>query len=291
MIEIKFQKKLSGSNGEMFLQVNSKLSEGEIITLYGASGAGKTTTLRVLAGLTTVENGFIKVGDEVWLDTINKINLLPQKRELGFVFQDYALFPNMSVKKNLEFAINNRKDTAFINHLLEITDLVKLADRKPTTLSGGQKQRVALARALVRKPKILLLDEPLSAIDSELRIKLQNDILKFHKEFNLTTILVSHNLSEIFRLSNKVLIIEEGKIVKSGTVSEVFIDKKLSGKFKFEGEVLSIEKNDVVFVVTIAIGNNITKVIATKTEIEQLAIGSKVIVSSKAFNPILLPVN
>ena len=290
MISLNINKELLSSSGKLNLNLDIKINEQEFLTIYGNSGAGKTTTLRILAGLTMPDKGYIKVGDEVWLDTENKINLPPQQRSIGFVFQDYALFPNMSVRKNLEYALSSKKDLSIINSLLEITDLQNLADRKPETLSGGQRQRVALARALVRKPKILLLDEPLSALDLEMRKKLQGEILRIHKQFNLTTILVSHDLKEIFRLSNRVMIIENGQITKSGELSEVFIEKKLSGKFKFEGEILSIKKSDVVYVVIVSIGNNIVKVIAAENEIENLTAGDSVIVSSKAFNPLLIPV-
>ena len=124
----------------------------------------------------------------------------------------------------------------------------------------------------------------------EMRLKLQDEILKIHKRFDIITILVSHNLSEIFKLSNRVLVIDKGKIIKSGLPTEVFIEKKLSGKFKFEGEILAIQKSDVVYIVTISIGNNPVKVIATKNEIRDLKVGDRVIVASKAFNPILIPI-
>ncbi len=195
----------------------------------------------------------------------------------------------MTVRKNLEYALSSQEDPGIVDRLLEIVDLRKLAGRKPDTLSGGQRQRVALARALVRKPKILLLDEPLAALDMEMRRKLQDELLNIHKEFTITTILVSHNLAEIFRLSNRVAVIETGLITRSGALADVFIGKKLSGKFKFEGEILNIEHDDVVYILTVSIGNNVVKVIATEDEAGQLSVGDKVIVSSKAFNPLLIP--
>jgi molybdate transport system ATP-binding protein len=267
-----------------------RIGEHDFVTLYGKSGAGKTTTLRILAGLTAPDSGYIQVGDNVWLDSQKGINLPPQARPIGFVFQDYALFPNMTVRKNLEYALTSRKERDIVDELLEVVDLKNLANRKPDTLSGGQRQRVALARALVRRPRILLLDEPLSALDMEMRLKLQDEILNIHRRFNITTILVSHNFSEIFKLSNRVLIIEQGKIIHSGPPAEVFIAKKLSGKFKFEGEILEKQKSDVVYILTVSIGNNLVKVIATKEEAAQLQTGDRVIVASKAFNPILIPV-
>ncbi len=290
MIELKFNKKLLSADGEMTLDIDMKIARGDLITLYGNSGAGKTTTLRILAGLTEPDSGFIKINNELWLNTSERINLPPRKRSVGFVFQDYALFPNMTVRKNLEYALAKNSKRELIDEILDITELTKLADRKPESLSGGQKQRVALARAIVRKPKILLLDEPLSALDTNMRKKLQDEIYKLHLKFGLTTILVSHSLSEIFKLSKKVYILENGQIIRSGDLSSVFIEKKLSGKYKFEGEILSIKKDDVVYIVTVTIGNNIVKVIATDNEVANLSPGDKVIVSSKAFNPLIMSV-
>ncbi len=289
MIALEFRKELLTAEGKMVLDINLRIDERDCLTLYGKSGAGKTTTLRILAGLAEPDEGFIQVGGDIWLDTDKGINWPPQKRSCGLVFQDYALFPNMTVRKNLEYALSSQEDPGIVDRLLEIVDLRKLAGRKPDTLSGGQRQRVALARALVRKPKILLLDEPLAALDMEMRRKLQDELLNIHKEFTITTILVSHNLAEIFRLSNRVAVIETGLITRSGALADVFIGKKLSGKFKFEGEILNIEHDDVVYILTVSIGNNVVKVIATEDEAGQLSVGDKVIVSSKAFNPLLIP--
>lgn len=288
MIKIKIRKQLIAAEGNMDLVIDLEVKEKEFITLFGKSGAGKTTILRILAGLTQPDEGFIKVGNEIWLDVERKINLSPQIRKIGFVFQDYVLFPNMTVKENLEYALESKMDKAVIDKLLEVVDLKELQDRKPDTLSGGQKQRTALARALVRNPKILLLDEPLSALDAGMRLRLQDEIIKIHKQFNITTILASHDLAEILKLSNKVFFIEKGIIVKSGIPPDVFTKENISGKFKFIGEIIDIQKNDVVYILTVLIGNNITKVIATENELEDLKIGDKVTVASKAFNPIIM---
>lgn len=290
MINFRFTKQLIATEGTINLRVDQEVGEHDFVTLYGKSGAGKTTTLRILAGITDPDEGCIQVGGETWFDSRKGINLPPQKRSIGFVFQDYALFPNMTVRKNLEYALASQKDRGIVDELLEVVDLQNLADRKPDSLSGGQRQRVALARALVRRPQILLLDEPLSALDMEMRLKLQDAILNIHRRFNITTILVSHNFSEIFKLSNRVLIIDRGEIIKSGAPADVFIGKKLSGKFKFEGEILQKQKSDVVYILTVSIGNNLVKVIATEEEAAQLQPGDRVIVASKAFNPILIPV-
>jgi molybdate transport system ATP-binding protein len=290
MIKLDIKKQLLAADGNIELNINLQIAEQDFVTLYGKSGAGKTTTLRILAGLTDPDGGQIQVGDEIWFDSKKGINLPPQNRRIGFVFQDYALFPNMTVRKNLAYALGSHRDAGIVDTLLEMVDLKNLAERKPDTLSGGQRQRVALARALVRRPKILLLDEPLSALDMEMRLKLQDEILNLHKQFDMTTILVSHTLTEIFRLSHRVVVIDRGKIIKSGKPADVFIERKLSGKYKFEGEILEMQKDDVVHILTLSIGNNVVKVIATDDEARGLRIGDKVIISSKAFNPILMPV-
>jgi molybdate transport system ATP-binding protein len=157
MIKIDINKQLHGSSGKMDLDVNLEIKQGEFLALAGLSGSGKTTLLRILAGLEEA-NGTIKIDDSVWLD--EKVYLAAQKREIGFVFQDYALFTNLSVLNNLLYV---NKDKELANHLLEITELSELKNRLPQTLSGGQKQRVSLCRALMNKPKLLLMDEPLSA--------------------------------------------------------------------------------------------------------------------------------
>jgi molybdate transport system ATP-binding protein len=211
MIAIDIHKKLSAATGEMLLEVNTQIPSGQLLTLYGKSGAGKTTLLRILAGLTEADKGQITIDGVTWLDTNKKIKLPPQQRNIGFVFQDYALFPNMTVQENLSFALKKEQSSSIIKELIELIELGDLRKQKPKTLSGGQKQRVALARALVQQPKLLLLDEPLSAIDSEMRNKLQTYLLKVQQTYDLTTILVSHDESEIRKMSTAILILDQGK--------------------------------------------------------------------------------
>jgi molybdate transport system ATP-binding protein len=200
MIDIKIQKKLFGAKGEMSLRVNLRVEKGEFIALTGKSGSGKTTLLRILAGLEEA-SGEIQVANTPWMN--RQKSLPPQKREIGFVFQDYALFENMTIEQNLLFVAN---DIELASHLLEMTELSELKNRYPNSLSGGQKQRVSICRALMRRPKILLLDEPLSALDAAMRTKLQNELLTLHKEFGTTTIMVSHDPSEIYRLASRVIV-------------------------------------------------------------------------------------
>ncbi|NTW48787.1 MAG: ATP-binding cassette domain-containing protein, partial [Chlorobiales bacterium] len=152
MIDINIEKDLIGADGKFQLQVSFKVDKNEFLCLFGKSGSGKTTILRSLAGLETPDKGTIKVGNDVWFDSEKKINLPVQRRRIGFVFQNYSLFPNMTVAENLGYAMD-KKDKAKISDLLETVELTELKDRYPATLSGGQQQRVAVARALARDPE------------------------------------------------------------------------------------------------------------------------------------------
>ena len=286
-MKLKLHKRLHSTGGEMDLSMNFNIREGQFITLFGESGAGKTSVLRMIAGLMQPDEGVISVHDQIWYDSEKKINLSPQKRNIGVVFQDYALFPNMTVRENLQFALQKGQNHKVINELIEIVELGSLESRSPLTLSGGQKQRVAIARAIVQRPKILLLDEPLSALDAKIRIKLQDYLLDLHRSFGLTTILISHDVSEIFKLSDDVIKMKQGSIIKQGSPTDVFINQEISGKFKFAGEVLHIEKQEVIYVITVMIQSTIVKVVAQESEVTDLHIGDRVMVASKAFNPII----
>ncbi|MFT6783544.1 MAG: molybdate transport system ATP-binding protein [Saprospiraceae bacterium] len=288
MIEIAIKKELNGASGSILLDVELILEKGSLTTLYSPSGAGKTSILRMIAGLMIPDEGAIKVNDDHWFSHAEKVNISPQKRRVGLVFQDYALFPNMTILENLKYAQSRLSSNSIISEIIEITELGTLQDRLPSTLSGGQKQRVALARALVQRPEILLLDEPLSALDQDMRTKLQRYILDAHKQFGLTTILVSHDIGEVFKMSDIVVVLDEGQIIKCGSPIEVFSNKKVSGKFQFTGEVLGIQKQGFIYILSIFIGNDIVKVIAEETEANNFIIGDKVLVASKAFNPIEL---
>ncbi|MDN5125445.1 ABC transporter ATP-binding protein [Aliarcobacter butzleri] len=279
MIEIKINKPLHGSNGTMNLDIDLKINKGEFVALSGLSGSGKTTLLRILAGLENA-TGTLKIDNEYWLN--EKYSKDSQKRDIGFVFQDYALFPNFTVLQNLLYV---KKDKELAKHLLDMTDMYELKNRYPNSLSGGQKQRVSLCRALMNKPKLLLMDEPLSALDPQMRTKLQNEILTLHKEFNTTTIMVSHDPSEMYRLASRVLVLDYGKIVNDGLPKDILLKTKGSQKFSFEGELLDIVRVDVIDIAIISIGQQLVEIVLTKEESKTLKIGQKVNVSTKAFTP------
>lgn len=290
MISIDIRKALHSAEGPLQLQVRETIPAGELVAVYGKSGAGKTTLLRILAGLMEPEEGMITVADAIWFDAAKKRSLPPQKRGVGFVFQDYALFPNMTVRENIAFASRGKGDRDIVEELIGLIGLHALAERKPGKLSGGQQQRVALARSLARRPTLLLLDEPFAALDLEMRLALQDELLALHKRFNLTTILVSHDIAEVVKIADRVLHLDRGAVLRSGTPHDLFVDQRVSGKFKFLGEILSLQPGGVVTIVSVQIGNNVVKVVATADEAAAFRTGDRVMVSSKAFNPIIVKV-
>jgi molybdate transport system ATP-binding protein len=290
MIEIDIAKKLFSAQGEFTLALKFNIEQGEFVSLFGESGAGKTTLLRCLAGLEKPDTGSIKVNGESWFDSKAGFMLPAQHRRAGYMFQDYALFPNMTVRGNLEFALRPGGSKKRVAELIELMGLGELQQRKPATLSGGQKQRVALARALAAEPRLLLLDEPFSALDHAIRVRLQDEVMRMQRHFGLTTVMVSHDISEVYKLSQRVMVIEQGSIAKQGTPAEVFKAGQAAGKFSFAGEVLDIETADVVFAVTLLVGNQIVRVIATAEEVKSLKQGDRVMLLSKAFNPVMVPV-
>ena len=288
MLRVNVTKKLMTAEGPLDLRVDFDVANGEFVTVYGPSGTGKTTILRMIAGLVKPDEGFISVDGHVWFDSVKKINVPARERRTGFVFQEYSLFPNMTVQENLAYALEHKADIGHIDEFLKIVGLEELQHRKPDQLSGGQKQRVALIRALLRKPLVYLLDEPLAALDIDMRLRLQDEILRLYRQACITTVFVSHDIPEVFKLAGNVFVLGEGKIIKSGLAADIFAGTQISGKFKFPGEIVEIRKDQGVNILTILVGNNPVKIVATDQEMQDLAVGSKVIVASKAFNPILI---
>ena len=233
MFDIKIVKKLQ--NFELNLEIKS---DEKLIAIVGKSGSGKTTFLRCIAGFENIDDGYIKIDNQNWE------NLSPQKRDFGIVFQNYALFPNMNVFENLKFALN---DEHKIKELIKIMELEGLEKRYPHNLSGGEKQRVALARAMLNNPKILLLDEPFSALNYELKQKLYKEIEIIKQNFDTQIILISHDIGEVYRLADKVIEIEDGKIISDFRTGKIPIGKIVEKK---EKEMI-VECNGEIFRVLI----------------------------------------
>jgi molybdate transport system ATP-binding protein len=286
MIHIDVTKRLLSANGVITLSVKLDIARHDFFTFFGKSGSGKTTTLRMLAGLSQPDDGEIVVDGKVWYSKAKRINIVPQKRTIGFVFQDYALFPSMSVRKNIEYASD--KNQKRVEELIDIMQLRALEHSRPHQLSGGQRQRVALARALIRSPKILLLDEPLSALDSEMRTALQNEISQIHSTFKLTSIIVTHDITEIFTMSNKMALFENGTVSESDS-PDILFGNKLSSKFRTAGKIVSIAPSDIAAVVTVQSGINLIRVVVDPSEAESLKTGQNVILAVKAFAPSIIP--
>jgi len=244
MIEIDIRKRLDSR----VLSLSIEIKRGTITGLFGESGVGKTTLLRVIAGLDSADNGVIRVGDSVWFDSKNNINLSPQKRRVGFVFQSYALFPNMSIIENILFA-QAKRDTL---ELLDMVGLKDFANRGIESLSGGEKQRVALVRAIAQEPEILLMDEPLSALDLEIRKRLQKEIVEIQKRLSLTVIFVSHDREEILRVCDSVVVLNRDGSHSSGRADEVLGFNRGSLK----GEIIDIRGERAV----VLIGDNIIEI-------------------------------
>ena len=280
MTHLSLQKKLHSADGQLLLNVNCEIEDGAFISLYGPSGAGKTSLLRMLAGFMQPDVGVIKVKDEVWFDSKNKINIVPQKRMTGFVFQDYALFPNMNVEENVLFGLPKTGSKKVVEELLELTELSGLRQKKIQVLSGGQQQRVALARALARKPKLLLLDEPLSAIDKEMRSNLQQTLLTIHSHYNVTAIIVSHDINEIVKLTSKTIHLQNGKIQQFASPVEIFMNE-LPDEAILNAVFLSLEKSGNESHALILIGDQVLKIACNEEDANDLQKGDEIVVSFK----------
>ena len=205
----------------IFSDINCEIAQGEFVTLLGPSGCGKSTLLRCIAGLTEVGGG------QILLDGQDLVPLSPQKRDIGMVFQSYALFPNMSVAQNVAFGLRMHKvgkeeSAQRVQEALAMVELGDFARRYPHQLSGGQCQRVALARSLVTRPRLLLLDEPLSALDARIRKHLREQIRSIQQDLGLTTIFVTHDQEEALTMSDRIFLMNAGKIVQSGDAETLY---------------------------------------------------------------------
>lgn len=219
MIELAVTMPRLFAEGPSTVNVSFSIEAGSVTALVGPSGSGKTTILRLLAGLETPPQGYIRVHNTVWLDTRQRLNQPPQQRSIGYVFQDTALFPNMTVLENIRYAAP-QTDQTLVRELIEWTGLEGLTTQKPIRLSGGQRQRVALARALVRKPQLLLLDEPFAALDADASQALSELLMRLHLAWGTTTLLVSHHLLDVERLADRVIRLAQGRVVADEKRSE-----------------------------------------------------------------------
>lgn len=208
---------------KVFCDINLSIQGGEFLTLLGPSGCGKSTLLRCLAGLTEVDNG------QIYLSNEDITHLAPQKRGIGMVFQSYALFPNLTVWENIAFGLRIQKLSEHhikekVDRILALVELTEYKSRYPAALSGGQRQRVALARSLVVEPKVLLLDEPLSALDARIRKHLRIQIRSIQQELNLTTIFVTHDQEEALTLSDRIALMNSGQIMQCDTPERLYTE-------------------------------------------------------------------
>ncbi|GAA6191999.1 ABC transporter ATP-binding protein [Phaeobacter sp. NW0010-22] len=223
--------------------VSMEFPDGGFFALLGPSGSGKTTLLRTIAGFLFADSGSIHIGNK-------SVDLIPvEKREIGMMFQNYALFPNMTIADNVGFGLRVRKvssdeERRRIGEALELVQLSTLGDRKPHQLSGGQRQRVALARAIVTNPRVLLLDEPLSALDKSLRVDMQVELKRIQHEIGITTIFVTHDQEEALTLSDKIGILREGRMIQSGPPRSVYNNPVDRFTAEFLGDANIVAEND-----------------------------------------------
>ena len=227
--------------GALALDVSLTVRPGECLALAGPSGAGKTSVLRVAAGLLRPESGLVRAGEETWLDTERGVEVPPERRRCGYVFQDYALFPHLTAWQNVAYPLRGvarsaRRERALA--LLERFGMRALADARPRTLSGGERQRVALARVLARDPGVLLLDEPLSALDARTRAGAARELAEVLRDVEVPALLVTHDFAEAAHLGDRVGVIDAGRVVQEGTPTELAAEPHSAFVADFTGAVV-----------------------------------------------------
>lgn len=219
MIEVRLKLNYPG----FALEVDLKLPGRGVTALYGHSGSGKTTCLRCIAGLERAEDGFVQINDQVWQDSRSGLFVPPHKRALGYVFQEASLFPHLSVRANLEFGfkrIARQQRRVDLAHATELLGIAHLLDRRPQHLSGGERQRIGIARALLTSPQLLLMDEPLAALDSKRKGEILPYLERLHDELDIPVLYVSHAQDEVARLADHIVLLSDGQVLASGPIGE-----------------------------------------------------------------------
>ncbi|MCD8364504.1 MAG: ATP-binding cassette domain-containing protein [Clostridiales bacterium] len=230
-IDVSIKKKI----GSFFLDVTFKSEENEVFAILGASGCGKSMTLKCIAGIETPDEGHIILNGRTLYNSAEKINLIPQKRRVGYMFQDYALFPNMTVEKNIMAGMGKHPDPAIVHTYMERFHLDGLASHLPRQLSGGQKQRVALARMLASEPEILLLDEPLSALDTYLKWQVEEELAELFSDIQKTILFVTHSRDEVYHLCDRVCVLNEGHVETIQPKKEFFANPETISAARLSG--------------------------------------------------------
>lgn len=285
MIVIDIHKSLSFQNEASAMYVNTVIEKGSFTAVYGSSGAGKTSLLKMLAGLMKPDKGNIIANDAVWFNSEKKIDLQTKERGLGFVLQNHMLFPNMTIQRHLDYAKGEKKQGSLIDELVELAELDDLRHQKPDKLSGGQQQRLALIQTLIRQPAILFLDEALSAQDKEMRIKLQNYLSDIHNKWRMTILMVTHDIPEMLKLSDRALVMNQGEIVKDVPPIELFGSKKLEANYNLRSELVSITQGGIGFKLKVLVGENLIDLEIRKEDLNGLSPGDKIEMTSETFNP------
>lgn len=235
--------KKSFKKSEVLKGIDIEINKGELVCFLGPSGCGKTTLLRIIAGLETKNSG------EVTLEGKDITPLAPSKRNIGIVFQNYALFPNLTIAENIAYGLVNKKIKKSeidkkVNEMLALVGLEEAKNKYPSEISGGQQQRVALARAIVLQPDILLLDEPLSALDAKVRESLRAEIKRIQKKLNITTIMVTHDQEEALTMGDKIVVFNNGHVMQIGTPEEIYYNPKNDFTADFIGKINFVTSDD-----------------------------------------------
>ncbi|MCB9496032.1 MAG: ATP-binding cassette domain-containing protein [Fibrobacteria bacterium] len=285
------RKRLRSAHGNLDLEIELSVEPGERVAIFGPSGSGKSSILRMLAGLLPPDEGFISVGETAWFDSSRGIDVPTHRRIPGLVFQDHALFPHRTAFQNILDGIP--KDDKFrhsvASEFLERFELGGVADHLPSRLSGGQSQRVALARTLASRPATLLLDEPLAALDSALRGRMIEEIASQLEKVEHPTILVSHDMGEVWRLAHRVVRLEEGRVVARGTPGEVFAGGKSTPRLRIPAIVLALEESEGLVVVTADASGEIARAVVSLEEAATLRTGQTILLAAKGFETMVLP--